>query len=349
MQQFFQNKYVRLGLAAVGILVALFVALFVLAILNSSTSSLGMSGVGMNEGYSQSAPMAPSFSNSMGREAMMDDAEWAIEADSSYTSSYYPEPSPTPDGYTFGLESYETTSYDISARTKDFDGLCGAIANLKSDTQIHFRSITSSLNNCYASFFVTEEKVDGVLATLTSYRGVEVNRNTESVTRHKEQLESQTAILQQQLARVDSSLTAAQAQLDRLNQVFNTSDEVTRLSSEVTKSLQYIDQLTQRKISLISQLDDIYQQSADLAERMKVVQFDVRVFRANTIVIDKYERQWDDAWEELKDTFTETLIGLTAFFGIFLLWVVRIGLYLLVVLVLVRGLWKFAKLLWSRW
>ncbi|MBP6881793.1 MAG: hypothetical protein KBC35_04170 [Candidatus Pacebacteria bacterium] len=348
MQQFLQNKYVRLGLAAVGILVALFIALFVLALLNTSTSGLGISEVGMDEGYSLSAPMAPSFSNSFKGGTMMDD-DMAMEAESSYTSSYYPEPFPTPGGYTSDLESYETTSYNINARTKDFDGLCGAVANLKNDPQIHFRSITSSLNNCYASFFVTEERVAGVITTLTGFRGVEVNRNTESVTRHKEQLESQTVILQQQLTRVESSLVAAQAQLDRLNQIFNTSDEVTRLSSEVTKSLQYIDQLTQRKISLISQLDDIYQQSADLAERMKVVQFDVQVNRANPIIIDKYERQWDNAWEELKDAFTETLIGLTAFFGIFLLWVVRIGLYLLVVLVLVRGLWKFAKLLWSRW
>ena len=341
MQSLFQNKYVRFGLLAIGVLVALFAVLIVLAMLNTSRSSLGLSSADIDSGF-----YAPSITNSFSRDAFMEESV-SMEA---VDSSYYPYPPvPTPDGYTSGLESYETTNYRVSARTKDFDGLCGAVAGLKSDPQIHFRSITSSLNNCYASFFVAEEKVDGVLATLSGYRGVEVNRNTESVTRHKQQLESQTAILQQQLARVDSSLVAAQAQLDRLNQIFNSSDEVTRLSSEVTRSLQYIDQLTQRKINLISQLDNLYQQSADLAERMQVVQFDVNVSRANPIIIDKYERQWDNAWEELKDTFTETLIGLTAFFGIFLLWVIRIGLYLLVVLVLVRGLWKFAKVLWSKW
>lgn len=343
MQSLLRNKFIRFGLMAIGALVALLVVLFILALLNTSSTGLGIKGSEMDGAYYEQT--APSVANVFDRGMMPGDSV-SMEA---VDSSYYPYPEPTPDGYTAGLESYETTSYSVTARTKDFDALCATVAGLKSDTAIHFKSITSNINNCYASFYVAPEKVDGVLATLTSYRGVEVNRNTESVTRHKQQLDSQTMILQQQLARVNSSLTAAEAQLDRLNQVFNSSDEVTKLSSEVTKSLQYIDQLTQRKISLLDQLDNLYQQSADLAERMTVVQFDVRITRSTPLIVDKYERQWDQAWEELKDEFTNTLIGLTAFFGIFLLWTVRIGLYLLVILVLIRGLWKFAKVLWNRW
>lgn len=345
MQSLFQNKYVRFGLLAVGALFALFIILIILASLNTSrSSSLGLGGAGMDGDFY--APTVPTFSNSLSRDSFMGESV-SMEA---VDSSYYPYPPvPTPDGYTTGLESYETTSYRVTARTKDFDALCDSVAGLKSDAQIHFRSITSDLNRCYATFYVAEEKVASVLTTLTGYRGVEVNRTTESVTRHKQQLESQTAILQQQLARVESSLVAAEAQLARLNQLFNSSDEVTRLSSEVTKSLQYIDQLTRQKISLISQLDNLYQQAADLAERMNVVQFDVSITRATPLILDKYEQQWDSAWEDLKDEFTDTLIGITAFFGIFLLWLVRIGIYLLVVLVLVRGVWKFAKVLWSKW
>jgi hypothetical protein len=244
MHPLFQNKFVRLGLVAIGALISLFIVLFVLT--NLSSNSLGLKGDTVGVGY---APMAPSYQNSMGRDALLGGDEGMIVQTE---SSFYYAPEPLPDGYTSGLESYETTNYSISARTKEFDALCGALAALKNDPQIHFKNLTSSINSCYATFYVAPEKVEGTLHTLTAFGGVEVNRNTESVTRHKQQLESQTAILQQQLARVESSLTAAQTQLDRLNQVFNSSDEVTRLSGEVTKSLQYIDQLTERKIRLIS-------------------------------------------------------------------------------------------------
>lgn len=340
MQSLLQNKFVRFGLFGIGTLFGLFVLLLI--VMNMLTTSTGLSGTDI--GYTPTG--TPTFNNSLGRDSMMmQDSEGMMEAESSY---YYP-PVPAPDGYTSGLESYETSSYLVTAHTKEFDALCDTLTTLKRDAQIHFRTLTSSTNNCYATFFVAEEKVESVLATLTAYRGVEVTRDTESVTRHKQRLESQTAILEQQLARVESSLTAAQTQLDRLNQVFNSSDDVTRLSSEVTKSLQYIDQLTQRKINLISQLDNIYQQSADLAERMEVVQFDVNIIRAIPLITNKYERQWDQAWEDLKDEFTNTLIGITAFFGVFLLWILRFGLYLLVLIVVLRGLWKFGKVVWKKW
>ncbi len=103
-----------------------------------------------------------------------------------------------------------------------------------------------------------------------------------------------------------------------------------------------------RKINLTSQLNSIYQQATDLEERIGVVEFRVSISRSNPIAIDKYERAWDQAWKDLRDTANDTLIGITAFFGIFLLWTLRISLYLLVVLVIIRVTWKFAKLLWHK-
>ncbi|MCA9362502.1 hypothetical protein KC906_03935 [Candidatus Kaiserbacteria bacterium] len=264
-------------------------------------------------------------------------------------SSYYPMPIPTPDSYTAGLETYETTSYAVTAKTKDFDDVCDSLTALKAQTDIHFKSLNASTNNCYATFYAEEAAVEEVLATFTQYRNIEVSRDTSSVTRHKQRLEGQTSIMQQQLARTEKSLAAAEAQLERLNALFTSSNEVTKLSAEVTNSLRYIDQLTQRKISYISQLNNLYQQAADLEERINVVQFDVSISRANPISVGKYDRQWDNAWEELKEQYTETLIGLTAMLGIFLLWLVRLVVYALIVIVIVRGLWKFVQVLWSRW
>ena len=227
--------------------------------------------------------------------------------------------------------------------------MCAKLSELKADSEIHFKSLSAATNNCHATFYVTEEKVADTLAQLQDFRNVEITRDTSSVTRHKQQLESQTVIIQQQLSRTESTLAAAEQQLAQLNALFATSDEVTKLSAEVTNSLRYIDQLTQRKINYLSQLDDLYQQAADLNERISVVQFDVHIVRAVPIYTGKYERQWDAAWEELHEVFTDTMIGLTAFFGVFLLWAIRLTIYLLVIIVFTRGLWKFAQWLWSKW
>jgi len=120
-------------------------------------------------------------------------------------------------------------------------------------------------------------------------------------------------------------------------------------SSTLAASRKFRDTLTGRKINLTSQLNRLYQQTADLEEQIDVVQFDVTINRSHPIYPNQESQKWEMAWEELKDTYTDTLIGLTAFFGIFLLWTIRLAVYLLILIVVLRGLWKFAKLLLSKW
>ncbi len=335
MPSFLQNRFVKFALIGLGALIALFVFLFVvftgLNIVGSTT--------GLNE-MSAPMPMSADYGGTAANRSY--DAVEEI----AYAPSYMPATSP--DGYTAGLESYETTSYHVSGKTKQFDELCQTVANLKSDPTIHFKSINTSTNYCQANFYVEDEQVGSVVSALSGYKGIELTRDTSSVTRHKQRLQSRTTILQQQLARVEETLLSAEAQLDRLNSRFHTTDEVVDLSSEVTKSLRFIDEMTNKKINLISQLDNVYQQSADLEARMNVTEFSVSVSRSNPIYPNKYENKWEQAWEDLRDTVNEALIGITAFFGIFLLWVLRVSVYLLVVIIILRLFWKFVKLVWGK-
>lgn len=342
MHPLLQNKFIRFSLFGLGGLVVIFVSLLLVTLLNNSRSTgLQLSTIDMGE----SGISIPQAANSLVHEDMMLSPDAARGIDSSY---YYP-PVPTPDGYTSELESYETSTYSVSARTKELDALCDTLVTLKSDAHIHFKTFTSSLNNCYATFYVTEEKVEGVLGALTAFQEVEITRNTESVTRHKQQLESQTQVLEQQLASISRTLTATELQFDEIATFARSENDAATLSKTIREKLSLVEQLTQQKISLTAQLNNLYQQATDLNERIDVVQFTVSIMRANPINLNKHERQWDSAWEDLKDEFTRTLIGLTTFFGIFLLWIVRYSLYLLVLIVVIRGLWKFAKVVWKKW
>lgn len=341
MYPFFQNKYVRFGGGAIVILFLLFI---VFAVIIGSLND-ARSGIGLSNEMGYGGQSAPNFAmNKTMSDGMRVDSDMVvIESE----AMYYP-PEPSPSNYTSNLETYETTTYVASGRTKEFDEACSTITNLKTSSDIHFQSINTGTNYCQASFFAEEEQAVAVTETLKGFKGIEVTRNTSSVTRHRQQLQSQTNILQQQLARVDKTLQSAEAQLNRLNSRFHSTDEVTALSSEVTNSLRFIDQMTSKKISLISQLNNTYQQATDLEARMDVVEFSVNFNRANPIYPSKFTSQWDNAWEEVKEQFNETLIGVTAVFAIFLFWVFRIALYLIVLIVVLRGFWKFVKLLWNK-
>lgn len=330
MHPFLQNKYIRFGLIALSLLVVLLVAL-------AAAFSLLTSSTGHSESTYAPSSYAPASDAALDREV----------APNTKTASFVPEP--TAGEYTGALEAYETTSYRIAAVTKDFDELCASLTTLKASADIHFEDLTTTTNHCHATFYAEAPDVPGVLETLQQFRGVEVTRNTKSITRHRQQLQSQTDILQQQLMSVERSLATAESQYDDIATFARENNDAATLSQAITEKLRIIDQLTQRKINLTNSLDRLYQQSADLEKRLDVTQFTVQATRLNPIHPNETARQWEQAWEELQDTFTSTLIGLTAVFGVFLLWTVRIALYLLVALVFVRGLWKFAQLLWRKW
>ena len=176
-----------------------------------------------------------------------------------------------------------------------------------------------------------------------------MTRNTQSVTRHREQLQSRTSILRQQLASVERSLSIAETEFDEIAAFAREANDAVTLASAIREKLSLIDTLTQRKISLTSQIDSLLQQAADLEEQLNVVQFTVNIQRSYPLFPNETSRKWEQAWGELDNQFTDTLIALTAFFGIFLLWTVRITLYALVGIVVIRGLWKFIRFVWKKW
>lgn len=137
---------------------------------------------------------------------------------------------------------------------------------------------------------------------------------------------------------------AAEAQLVNINNALATNVDASNLSIRVTESLRLIDELTQRKINLNSQLSNLYQQAADLEERLGVVEFSTNISRSNPIYPNEDSRAWEVAWDELSDAYRETLIALSATFLVFLLWTLRVIVYLLVVTIVLRILYRFGKL-----
>jgi len=283
MHPLLQNRYVRFAGIGTMVLVVIFVVLLFVASINEPRG-----GVSNERGYVPSLDSA----TTMGKRVTDGMGMMQVE------SLYYP-PQPYPDSYTSDLEAYETTQYSITTRTKQFDELCNTLTTLKEDPQIHFKYFNTSTNNCRATFYADEAKSDTVLSTLTAFHGVEVTRNTASVTRHRQQIQTQTSILQQQLTSVQRSLTAAETQFDEIADFARANKDAVTLSQAISQKLNNINTLTQQKINLVSRLNQLYQQAADLEERMNVVQFDVTINRSNPIYLDQESRKWEQAWKEL--------------------------------------------------
>lgn len=128
MLQIFQNKYFRyLSLGVIGFIglgVALMVFWFITNLLAGSISG-GLSSMKMRSD-STSVPNLPiSFED----KSSIDFPQYErISMDENAT---YPSPDPDYQGYTTGLETYETTTYTSNSSIKNFDSLCATLADFK--------------------------------------------------------------------------------------------------------------------------------------------------------------------------------------------------------------------------
>lgn len=338
MHPLLQNKYVKF---VGGGLITFIVLLVILVIISSFNST----PIGLRDSSYRVEQDDYGFANTISNAPMMNRGISADMIESE--SSYYPHPlPPATDGYTVNLEKFEITNYSVTARTKQFDDLCSAVTNLKVNPDIHFKSINESTNNCRANLFVPEEKVQFIIDTVSVFSGVEIARNTESVTKQKERLVSQTEILKQQLNSVSNSLLVAEIQLDEIAELAKQTNDVKTLSLTIREKISLLDTLTQRKIQLTSQLEQMLKQSAELDERIGVVEFTINIYRSNPITINEKASQWESAWDTLSDEFTSTQIGVTVILGVLLLWLVRAFVYLLILIIVLRVVWKLAKRIW---
>ena len=342
MQSLIHNKYVRFGMFGVGALVALIVVGVLLQLTRGSFSGYDTSFV--DHSYSTEAVEIAEYHDGAYKGGAV--ASQRVAA-APAGDAYYPEPIPSPGAGYQNLEAYETTDYHISARTQQFDAFCASLRTLKAEDRFDFRSINEAINHCSATFYTAEAHVADVLNTFGQFSGVDVSRHTDSVTRQRERLASQTDILRQQLSSVERTLASAETDFDEVITIARLEGNASELANAMRQKLQMIDNLTSRQLSPTNQINNLYRQAQDREDRIGVVQFTVSASPVVTKYPGEHERKWAQAWDELKDTFTNTLLGLTTGLGIFLLAIVQYGIYALIIIVILRYVWKFLRKLWK--
>lgn len=334
------KKIATPALMVVGGFVLIVLAFTMVVSLYSNTSLTSIS----YDSYSsnQIAPGVPMYDETTSRGVGGGHASNEVALD------YYPSPIPPSTGYVPGLEEYETTDYTVHGRVRNLDEVCGMLGTLKTDESVHFRSFSESTNNCSATFYVHEDEAETTRAKLAEIPGIDISRVTESVTRRRSVLKDQTMILREQLTSVEQTLIEAERQYDEITDVARASSDASALTEAIRDKLSMVDMLTQRRIQLTSQLQNTEQQAMDLDERIGHVGFYVYLTRTYAIDTERTARQWEAAWQLLKEEFTAVLIGFSAYLGVFILRALQFAFYGLILIAFARFLWKIVRVIW-RW
>lgn len=343
-QSTFIHKIRKYGLITLSILGMIIMSIVVLLIIISSSRSSNYSTQGISEVPSMSTNRSAgthSFSNSL--------KSTEYDNDGSYSDESYVDPLPeyNPTVYVPGLESYETTDYQITARTRQFEEGCSLLRTLKTDTRIYFKSLYVDQNVCSALFFSAPDKVDSILNQLKDIRGAEVSESTQSVTRTREVLQTETQIVTEQLSSVVHTLADAEIQYAVIAEFARANNEAAALTEAIRDKLQILESLTQQRIQLTAQLQQLQQQATDLNERIGMIAFTVNINRSFAFDPEETSREWETSWHTLKNTVTSVLIGFTTYLGVFILRALQFAFYALILIFIARYGWKVVHKIWQ--
>lgn len=337
-------------LKEVGIVVAIvMVFLFVYALLNQiSGFRISGGGVGM---LSPTMPSSDMFtrgvSSRMGL-GMADEESFATKSFGGYNT---PPSSPTPfPGGVVGdtAENFEVTEYRASIETREKVAVCGEVFKLKKLTYVIFENASDQDRACDYTFKVRNANVPEILAVIKALNPKDITESTYTIKRQLDEIDSEATILKRKLASVNKTLGDAIRAYDEVNASAIRAQNVDVLAKIIENKMAVIERLTQQQIGISAQLERLSRAKVDNLDRMGYTYFYVNVYENKFVDGKAIKDSWKNAVRSLVHDVNRTVQGMTVSLLSFFFIILQYVLYFLVVLVVVKYLWKFTKKIWQK-
>lgn len=280
-------------------------------------------------------------------------ADMALESDfsmvrSSPVSTHSPTPASGQPVTQELLQDFETTDYQLYLRTQNLESACAVLSDLRQDNRTDFRNINLRENSCTATFYVAEAHVEAVLTILKEINNLQIEKTTRSITRQRQQVSSSLEIAQRHLSEVENLLEQTRASYAELANSARADRDSDTLTKIIRDQVEMIDMLTGRQHQLSQQVNHLYRQQQDLEERLGMIEIRASFTRLFSTDPHSASRRTEEAKDLLQETVTTFKLAMTSFLGVFLLWLLITSFFSLFIILAIRLLWRFIKLVWKR-
>ncbi len=338
------------GLAILAIIVVYIAFTFIGSLLSSMRNGLpaanggyGGSYSGIDQSYDYGYKLAPGAAPMM--DAITEMATPSLSTRNAASSAGYGSA-----GMSTGdnAEEFEMTRYDAQIETNQPDKTCAAIGALKARADVIFENASEYRRGCSYSFKVKRDKTGEILDIIKSYKPKELVNDTYTIQQQVQDYTSEIEILQNKLAVIDDTLAKAIAAYDEVTKLATSVKDAESLAKVINSKINTIEQLTQQRISINSQLDQIQRSKEQQLDRLDYAFFGVNVSDSGFIDWQSIGDSWNlavkSALNQVNETIQNVSIALIAFLFILAQWLV----YGFILLVVAKYVWKFAKKLWKK-
>ena len=245
-------------------------------------------------------------------------------------------------------QQYEATDYDVSYSTAHYKNTCAAIVGLKSRENVVFESSGEYNNYCEYVFKVKREQASDILDFLKGLKPKELATRTYTIQDQVQDFTSQISILQDKLASIDDTLGKATAAYDEVSTLATKEKDVDSLAGVINSKINTIQQLTQERIDINSQLDLIQRTKADQLDKVDYTYFNVTVSDNSWFVWQDIKDSWNSAIKYSISNVNQMLQNLSVNLVVFLFTIAQYLVYGLILLIVAKYGWKLVKNIWQQ-
>ncbi|MSU56324.1 MAG: hypothetical protein EXS51_03390 [Candidatus Taylorbacteria bacterium] len=245
-------------------------------------------------------------------------------------------------------EAYEVTDYNAHIESGRAEQTCAKVKELKALTYVIFENASESDKQCSYTFKVEHAKVADILSAIKALDPKDITENTNTIKQLVDDFTSQTDILKKKRDAIDKTLDSALRSYDEITVLATRTQNAEALAKIIDSKIGIIERLTQERITISAQLDELARAKNDQLDRLKYTYFNVNVYENKFFDGESLKDSWKSAVQNLVRTLNAVLQSVTVGLAGFLIWLLPIILYALIMLVVAKYAWRTAKTIWAK-
>lgn len=258
-------------------------------------------------------------------------------------------PAPQPGGSIGGdAEDFEVTEYSASIETRNREHACSEVSSLKGLDYVVFEQSNEYDHGCNFTFKVEHDRVEEVLAVIESLDPKNLSENTYTIKRQLDDFTSETEILEKKLASIDETLENAITAYDEIALLATQTRDAESLARIIDSKISLIERLTVERIETNAHLERLARGKAEQLDRLTYTYFSVHVFENKLVDGDGLRDSWKAAVKNFVRNVNGIAQDLTVNLASLILLLIQYVLYFLIILVVVKYLWKATRYIWKK-
>ncbi len=244
-------------------------------------------------------------------------------------------------------EAFEMRDYNATIETRNVKKTCGSLLSLKALSYVIFENANEYDRGCQYVFKTEKNHTEEILAAIKEHDPKDLTVNTRTIKQTLDDYTSQIDILKKKQKTIEETLESAIGSYDEISRLATQTRDAQSLANIIESKIRIIERLTQERLAVSDQLDRLTRSKAEQLDRIEYTYFSVTVAENRFVDGESLKDSWKVAVKEFVRDVNRIAQEITVKLATVILVVLQYVLYLFILLIAAKVVWRGARRLWT--